>query len=65
MLWCGIRPHFNICSTAANYSAAGGTEPGNKKILIFLNFSQISFKLGLLELRDFENLTFLFFNLIE
>ena len=58
MLWCGIRPHFNIYSTAANYSAAGDTEPGNKKILIFLNFSQISCKLGLLELRDFENLTF-------
>ena len=58
MLWCGLKPHFNICSTAANYSAAGGTEPVNKKILIFLNFSHISCKLGL-ELRDFENLTFL------
>ena len=57
MLWCGLRPHSHICNTSANYSAAGVTELGNIKILIFLNFSYISCKLGL-ELRDFENLTF-------
>ena len=56
MLWCGIRPHFNIYSTAAYYSAARVTELGNTK-KIFLNFSCLGFKEGV-ESRDLKNLTF-------
>ena len=57
MLWCGIRPHFNIYSTAALYSAASVIELENTK-KIFLNFSCTGCKEGV-ESRDLKNLTFL------
>ena len=51
-----MRPHFNIYSTAAYYSAARVTELGNTK-KIFLNFSCLGCQEGV-ESRDFKNLTF-------
>lgn len=51
-----MRPHFNINSTAAYYSAASVTELENTK-KIFLNFSCLGCKEGV-ESRDFKNLTF-------